>query len=107
MGAKGGGEAGTIGAPPAVINALVDALRQGLQLVVISLGGDEDSQVIFETLNARGTPLTAADLVPMHDVVTGVFMPPADRPLVFKSVGMSWQDLVVAEAVLAGSAVDR
>ena len=51
--------------------------------------------------------LTAADLVPMHDVVTGVFMPPADRPLVFKSVGMSWQDLVVAEAVLAGSAVDR
>lgn len=51
--------------------------------------------------------LTAADLVPMHDVVTGVFIPPADRPLVFKSVGMSWQDLVVAEAVLAGSAVDR
>jgi ornithine cyclodeaminase/alanine dehydrogenase-like protein (mu-crystallin family) len=26
--------------------------------------------------------------------------PPADRPLVFKSVGMSWQDLVVAEAVV-------
>jgi ornithine cyclodeaminase/alanine dehydrogenase-like protein (mu-crystallin family) len=51
--------------------------------------------------------LTAADLVPMHDVVTGVFSPPADRPLVFKSVGMSWQDLVVAEAVLAGSTVDR
>ncbi|WP_426960028.1 xanthine dehydrogenase family protein molybdopterin-binding subunit [Muricoccus radiodurans] len=27
LGAKGGGEAGTIGAPPAIINALVDALR--------------------------------------------------------------------------------
>jgi len=25
---------------------------------------------------------------------------PGDRPLVFKSVGMAWQDLVVAEAVL-------
>jgi ornithine cyclodeaminase len=41
-----------------------------------------------------------ADLVPMRDVVTGAAAPPADRPLVFKSVGMSWQDLVVAEAVV-------
>ena len=45
--------------------------------------------------------LDAADLVPMRDVVTGAVPPPADRPLVFKSVGMSWQDLVVADAVLA------
>jgi ornithine cyclodeaminase len=43
--------------------------------------------------------LTADDLVPMRDVVTGAVTPPPDRPLVFKSVGMSWQDLVVAEAV--------
>ena len=43
--------------------------------------------------------LAAADLVPMRDVVTGAVIVPADRPLVFKSVGMSWQDLVVAEAV--------
>ena len=35
----------------------------GLQLVVIELKADEDSQEIFETLNARGTPLTAADLI--------------------------------------------
>lgn len=42
----------------------------------------------------------AADLVPMRDLVTGRTRPPADRPLVFKSVGMSWEDLVVAEAVL-------
>jgi ornithine cyclodeaminase len=41
------------------------------------------------------------DLVPMRDVVTGRVHPPADRPLLFKSVGMAWQDLVVAEAVLA------
>jgi ornithine cyclodeaminase/alanine dehydrogenase-like protein (mu-crystallin family) len=44
--------------------------------------------------------LTAADLVPVRDLVTGAVPPPADRPLVFKSVGMSWQDLVVAEAVV-------
>lgn len=45
--------------------------------------------------------LTAADLVAMADVVTGRVVPDPARPLVFKSVGMSWQDLVVAEAVLA------
>jgi ornithine cyclodeaminase len=43
--------------------------------------------------------LTPADLVPMRDVVTGAVTVPADRPLVFKGVGMSWQDLVVAAAV--------
>ena len=44
--------------------------------------------------------LTAADLVPMRDVLTGDVALPTDRPLVFKSVGMSWQDLVVAGAVV-------
>lgn len=44
--------------------------------------------------------LTAADLVPMRDVLTGNVALPTDRPLVFKSVGMSWQDLVVAAAVV-------
>jgi ornithine cyclodeaminase/alanine dehydrogenase-like protein (mu-crystallin family) len=44
--------------------------------------------------------LTASDLLTMSDVVTGRTTVPTDRPLVFKSVGMSWQDLVVAEAVL-------
>lgn len=41
-----------------------------------------------------------ADLVPMRDVVTGSTDLSAQRPMVFKSVGMSWQDLVVAEAAL-------
>jgi ornithine cyclodeaminase len=49
---------------------------------------------------ADGT-LTAHDLIPLRDVVTGAVTPPADRPLVYKSVGMSWQDLVIARAVLA------
>lgn len=42
---------------------LVAALSTQLQLVVIELSPDEDAQEIFETLNARGTPLTAADLI--------------------------------------------
>jgi len=45
--------------------------------------------------------LTAADLVPMRDVVVGTALPDPARPLVFKSTGMSWEDLVVAEAVVA------
>ena len=45
--------------------------------------------------------LTPVDLVPVRDVVTGAVSLPADRPLLFKSVGMSWQDLGVAEAVVA------
>ena len=44
--------------------------------------------------------LQRGDLVPLRDVVLGHAVPPPDRPVVFKSVGMSWQDLVVAEAVL-------
>lgn len=42
---------------------LTDVLLDGLQLVSIELDASENSQEIFETLNARGTPLTAADLV--------------------------------------------
>lgn len=45
----------------------LEALRQALwklvQVVVIDLDGDDNAQVIFETLNARSTPLLAADLV--------------------------------------------
>ena len=44
--------------------------------------------------------LDAGDLVEMRAVVTGSAGLPDDRPVVFKSVGMAWQDLVVAEAVL-------
>ena len=47
--------------------------------------------------------LGAADLVPLRDVVTGAATMPSDRPELFKSVGMSWQELVVATAVLRHS----
>jgi len=39
------------------------ALREYLQIVVIDLSIDENSQEIFETLNSRGVELTAADLI--------------------------------------------
>ena len=43
--------------------ALTSVLTRGLRLVAINLTVNENSQEIFETLNARGTPLTAADLI--------------------------------------------
>lgn len=45
------------------LDALVSALRRSLRIVVIDVGKDENAQAIFETMNARGTPLLAADLV--------------------------------------------
>ena len=41
------------------------------------------------------------DLVPVRQVLTGAVTVPADQPLVFKSVGMSWEDLAIAAAVAA------
>jgi ornithine cyclodeaminase/alanine dehydrogenase-like protein (mu-crystallin family) len=45
--------------------------------------------------------LHAPDLVSMRDVVTEGVVPDPDRPLLFKSVGMSWQDLVIAELIVS------
>lgn len=43
--------------------ALTETLATRLVVVAIDLTGDDDAQLIFETLNDRGTPLLKADLV--------------------------------------------
>ncbi|MGC4746865.1 hypothetical protein ACLQ28_14550 [Micromonospora sp. DT201] len=43
--------------------------------------------------------LAEEDIVTLHQVVRGTVRPPTDRPRVFKSTGMAWQDLAVAAAV--------
>jgi uncharacterized protein YqiB (DUF1249 family) len=42
---------------------LVQALREQLRLVIIDLEEHDVAQVVFETLNSRGTPLEHADLI--------------------------------------------
>lgn len=42
---------------------LVATVTDRLEIASISLDSNEDAQAIFETLNARGTPLSAADLI--------------------------------------------
>ncbi|HEX4159742.1 MAG TPA: DUF262 domain-containing protein [Rhizomicrobium sp.] len=45
------------------IAVLYSAIRDNVRLVIIDLDDKDDAQLIFETLNARGTPLLSADLV--------------------------------------------
>jgi hypothetical protein len=42
---------------------LVDALQSCFQIMRLQLDAEDDPQIIFETLNARGTPLQPSDLV--------------------------------------------
>ena len=45
------------------VSALKTAIRDRVRIVVIDLDANDDPQTIFESLNARGTPLLASDLV--------------------------------------------
>lgn len=45
------------------VKAIERTTRELLQIVVIDLTANENAQEIFETLNARGSQLTAADLI--------------------------------------------
>ena len=45
------------------LDALWQVVSNALQVVVINLSDEDESQVIFETLNARGTQLLPADLI--------------------------------------------
>jgi hypothetical protein len=45
------------------LGALASALLEDMRVIVITLGPEDDAQVIFETLNSGGEPLAAMDLV--------------------------------------------
>ncbi len=46
--------------------SLAWALQSGLQFVVVTLGGRDNTHRVFESMNARGEPLLAYDLVKNH-----------------------------------------
>jgi hypothetical protein len=48
------------------LKVLYEVMREGLRVVAIDLDDPDDPQVIFETLNARGTALLPADLIKNH-----------------------------------------
>jgi len=45
------------------VDCLLNAVREKVHLVVIDMDDEDDAQSIFETLNARGTPLLPSDLI--------------------------------------------
>ena len=49
--------------PQEKLSALAEVLQQHLRIVAIHLSASDEDQLIFETLNDRGTPLLAADLI--------------------------------------------
>jgi hypothetical protein len=49
--------------PSKQLDALVDAALSLFKVVVIDLEENDDAQIIFEVLNGRQTPLSAADLI--------------------------------------------
>jgi hypothetical protein len=53
-------------------NLLKDSIFSGLHLVALHLGMNDDPQSIFESLNARGIPLTPADLIRNHVFLSGL-----------------------------------
>ena len=77
-------DAALLGRATVVVEDIATALREA---------GDVILAIAERTLDA-------ADLLALRDVVTSAVDVPAGRPLVFKSVGMAWEDLVVADAVL-------
>lgn len=48
---------------PERAECLFMALQDAVQIMTLTLEGEDDPQVIFETLNARGEPLLASDLI--------------------------------------------
>ncbi len=67
-------------------------VRELLQMVVIDLGVEENAQEIFETLNARGALLTAADLIKNF-----VFQRLLDSNIdVEKAYALQWKDFETA-----------
>jgi len=71
----------------------------GRSLVVvedIETAGREAGDIVLAVADGR---LDWADVGTIADLVRGRLQRAADRPNVFKGVGMAWQDLVVAEHV--------
>jgi ornithine cyclodeaminase/alanine dehydrogenase-like protein (mu-crystallin family) len=68
----------------------------------------EDATVTLREAGDLIIPLTegvigAASLVPMRDIITGATPVDRLRPRVFKSSGMSWEDLVIAIEIFRAS----
>ncbi|GAT74808.1 ornithine cyclodeaminase/mu-crystallin [Microbacterium sp. HM58-2] len=91
-----------IGSHEADARELPSALLARADVIVEDVGTAlrESGDVVMAV--AEGA-ITADSLIPLGPLVRGEVAVRGDRPVVFKSSGMSWEDLVLAEALLARS----
>jgi len=90
-----------VGAHTADTRELHEDVLQGAQIIVEDIAAAKrEAGDVVQAIGAA--TITPAELIPMRDVVRGdVELDPARR-VVFKTVGMPWEDLAVARAVAAG-----
>lgn len=89
-----------IGAHTAKVREVDGDLMARAEILVedVATGLREAGDVVIAVAEGKLDP---AKLIPMTAVLRGERTLDPERVLVFKSVGMSWEDLVVAEAVMA------
>lgn len=81
----------------------LDAHLMGRSLVVVEDVGAALREAGDVAMAVAEGALSPGDLHPMRELVRGDIVRAGDRPNVFKTVGMSWEDLVVAEGVARGN----
>ncbi len=81
------------------IFAIFQALRTALQVVVIELEDNDDPQVIFETLNARGQPLLPSDLIRNYIFLNAANDPSCDADDLYERYWRAFDDLRVSDPV--------
>ena len=81
----------------------LDAALLGRSLVVVEDVGTALREAGDVVLALTEGTLEEVDLHPLRDLVRGEVTRALDRPNVFKTVGMAWEDLVIAEGVAHGA----
>jgi ornithine cyclodeaminase/alanine dehydrogenase-like protein (mu-crystallin family) len=77
----------------------LDESLMGRAVVIVESRKTALSEAGDVVLAVRAGACDANDLITLRDLVDG-WQAPAGRPIVFKSTGMSWQDAVIARAIV-------
>ena len=88
------------------VNALETVLTSLLKMVVIALGNDDDAHLIFETLNARGTPLLESDMVKNLMLQEASKVDITDESEVWGEFGSDWWIAEITQGRLTRPRVD-
>lgn len=88
------------------VEALEMVLTSFLKMVVIQLGNDDDAHLIFETLNARGTPLLESDMVKNLMLQEAGYAGITDETKVWGEFGSDWWVAEITQGRLTRPRVD-